>query len=136
MAGSGEGKSLAEEVISSHDSSEFTTCRKGIKNRDNSSDVLPHWFPVGGRETHCIWLLPCFFAPCQLPNLEKLSSFFCWDETYMTPCLDLLTSESQSLGMDTFAYRDRLGVSRFHNTTLCCEKRITSFNLHMHDGKG
>jgi hypothetical protein len=51
MAGSGEGKSLAEEVISSHDSSEFTTCRKGIKNRDNSSDVLPHWFPVGGRDT-------------------------------------------------------------------------------------
>jgi hypothetical protein len=59
MAGSGEAKSSAEVIP--HDFSEFTTCRKRIKDRDSSSDVLLHWFPVGGRETRCIWLLPGSF---------------------------------------------------------------------------
>jgi hypothetical protein len=52
MAGSGEAKSSAEEVISHDFVSEFSTCRERIENRDHSSDVLPYRFPVSVAFAH------------------------------------------------------------------------------------
>lgn len=47
MAGSGEAKSSAEEVISQGFSTEFATCGKRIKNRDATQVFFSIGFPVG-----------------------------------------------------------------------------------------